>query len=239
MARMSTLLNCTEYFKTSIWRCKEKFLKLLFLCCVEYWICVQSQRTRAIFTYIQSCQLENSKDTLLANTKGNSKIKKRKDLTIRSSSSLTIKGLGCQRWILTRRDRGSRCRREERPGRAQSVVFVLEFLRFTDVRSGKAFEIWNECAQTFISQAARTITRGEDAWSCAYRARTTTAWRGKCVFLCVCVCYVCQAWLIIISPPSGLRTVGVSFLLRYLTGWIWSHVGTLRTGTKMCRLVIH
>lgn len=44
--------------------------------------------------------------------------------------------------ILTRRERGSRYRREERrPGRAQSVVFVLEFLRFTDVRSGKAFEI--------------------------------------------------------------------------------------------------
>lgn len=43
--------------------------------------------------------------------------------------------------ILTRRDTGSRCRREERPGRAQSVVFVLEFLRFTDVQSGKAFEI--------------------------------------------------------------------------------------------------
>jgi len=88
----------------------------------------------------------------------------------RVDPSLTIGGLGCQRWILKWRDRGSRCRGEERPGRAQSVVFVLEFLRFTDVRSGKAFEIWNECAQTFIPQ--EEPWPGEDAWFCAHEGES-------------------------------------------------------------------
>jgi len=140
---------------------------------------------------------ENEKNCKIERRVGSS------DPTIRSRQALTIRGLGCQRWILRQRDRGSRCRGEERPGRAQSVVFVLEFLRFTDVRSGKAFEIWNECAQTFIPQAGRTMTRGEDAWFCAH------APRGKCVLL-----YARdeQPWLIIVSPPSKLRRyVGASF----------------------------
>jgi len=70
--------------------------------------------------------------------------------------------------ILIRRDRGSRARREEQ---VQSVVFVLEFLRFTDVQSGKAFEIWNECAQTFIPlRQGSHNPRRRDAWCLDARA---------------------------------------------------------------------
>ena len=82
-----------------------------------------------------------------------------------------IRLLNC---ILRQRDRGSRCRREERPGRVQSVVFVLEFLRFTDVQSGKAFEIWNECAQIFIPAKQGSHNRGGDAWSWTFKA---IAWK--------------------------------------------------------------